>query len=485
MISVSEDFKNLMQSNIRPKIQPIITLKGIDNAGNDVQIQWTASQIKDVKFKRGFDPTGNELPYIELKWTEVYNDKLNAEAYPSKYSNITSLMSVQLEWEQYLDFFTKWKHLMQTSWGALFGKQQTWKFKPAFEKVKMPMLFLTARPEIKNNTVTWIARDFLYFLNEPVRKSFNYIYTQDVLLFKNPILYLLVSARQQFLRNDEFFQIMTESINLINEDYLFEKEMLDKSILLEGEIKNLLKNYSAIHSHWLNFDEKGRLIFCKLFDNEIRAHFSKHTMYKYPYVTKNYDIKEYQFKRYGLQENSQKQYSSNAPEKILYYQFGETAEESAIIGYQYRFDDLGRTVETANENQVYSEVDYCIQAGVPNGVNIIPLFITTTDEKLTNSTLNSGEIFNENNKINPYESIDFWAIDRFEFLKKYFNKNRLSFKFETLANVAIEAGDLIKLDTNMFDAEGNQIQKNAIVTSLEIVYNGVAKAKITAHEIGG
>ena len=72
MISVSQKFLELMQSNIRPKIEPTITVKGQDSEGNQVVLTWKPSNIQDMKYKRGIDPVGRTLPYMELTWTERY-----------------------------------------------------------------------------------------------------------------------------------------------------------------------------------------------------------------------------------------------------------------------------------------------------------------------------------------------------------------------------------------------------------------------------
>ena len=51
MISVSETFKNLMISNIRPKCEPKIRIYGADTSGNMIELIWTAGNIKDLKYK--------------------------------------------------------------------------------------------------------------------------------------------------------------------------------------------------------------------------------------------------------------------------------------------------------------------------------------------------------------------------------------------------------------------------------------------------
>ena len=129
MISVSQKFLELMQSNIRPKIEPTITVKGQDSEGNQVVLTWTPSNIQDMKYKREIDPVGRTLRYMELTWTERYYGKLNAENYPEKYNNIVKYMAVELSFEQSLGFFNTWKDLFSAgyTWKSIFDQFKTWK----------------------------------------------------------------------------------------------------------------------------------------------------------------------------------------------------------------------------------------------------------------------------------------------------------------------------------------------------------------------
>ena len=84
MMPVSDAYKELVKSNIRPKCEPIIKVSGLDDSGNEVELVWQAKNIKDMTFKRGIDPVGRELPYLELTWTEIYTGKFNETNYPEK-----------------------------------------------------------------------------------------------------------------------------------------------------------------------------------------------------------------------------------------------------------------------------------------------------------------------------------------------------------------------------------------------------------------
>ena len=45
MIQVSDGYKDLVKSNIRPKCEPIIKVSGIDNTGKEIELVWNAKNI--------------------------------------------------------------------------------------------------------------------------------------------------------------------------------------------------------------------------------------------------------------------------------------------------------------------------------------------------------------------------------------------------------------------------------------------------------
>ena len=51
MIPVSNAYKELVKSNIRPKCEPIIKVSGKDNNGKYIELVWQAKNIKDLNYK--------------------------------------------------------------------------------------------------------------------------------------------------------------------------------------------------------------------------------------------------------------------------------------------------------------------------------------------------------------------------------------------------------------------------------------------------
>ena len=159
MIPVSNAYKELVKSNIRPKCEPIIKASGKDNNGKYIELIWQAKNIKDLNYKRGIDPVGRELPYMELTWTEIYTGEFDAENYPEKYNNVARYMQVELSFVQNLGFHATWKSLFNkaTKWNDLFLGNVSWKGvknQVQQEVIRLPKMFLTARPKIEGKTIT-------------------------------------------------------------------------------------------------------------------------------------------------------------------------------------------------------------------------------------------------------------------------------------------------------------------------------------------
>ena len=239
MISVSQKFLELMKSNIRPKIEPTITVKGQDGEGNQVVLTWKPSNIQSLTYKRGIDPVGRTLPYMELTWTERYYGKLTAENHPEKYNNIAKYMAVELSFEQSLGFFNTWKNLFSEgyTWKSVLELVKTWrgvKRDVLKETVKLPTMFLAANPTVQGQTITWTARDLFYFLNQTQTKSFD-----KNINYRNPIRWFLLEERGNFRNSNEIFDAITATQKKAISDV---DGNIDKTIVFDGSTKNLLMN---------------------------------------------------------------------------------------------------------------------------------------------------------------------------------------------------------------------------------------------------
>ena len=219
-MSFSDKFLEIMNSNIRPKCEPKITVIGTDKNGNTQTITWNAKDIKSLTYHRSVDPTGRELPTMELQWTELYYGKYNADNFPLKYNNIGKYMAVNLEFHQYLGLFQTWKTLKSLTWKQV--KSLTWKQvknEVGYENIKMPTMFLAATPEISGHTIKWTARDALSFLTAQEVKGFGEKAggaPVTEIPYYNPIVYMLINARAGFYYSVELFDYLTRTINYFN-----------------------------------------------------------------------------------------------------------------------------------------------------------------------------------------------------------------------------------------------------------------------------
>ena len=102
------------------------------------------------------------------------------------------------------------------------------------------------------------------------------------------------------------------------------------------------------------------------------------------------------------------------------------------------------------------------------------------DEKITVGL--RGDSYVEDNRLNPYSASSTYMKNRANNLNKWYS-SKYTIEIESLSNFALELGDLIQVETNLYSGS-NQITKNAIILQIEMTYNGTLKQKTYAHEVG-
>ena len=114
-----------------------------------------------------------------------------------------------------------------------------------FETVKMPMMFLSATPEISGHTIKWTAKDALSFLTENQVKEFGASLSLGGSGLEipryNPIVYLLINARAAFNHSKELFDYYTRTINYFNG--LDKTNLLPAGIIFDGATDSHIMNY--------------------------------------------------------------------------------------------------------------------------------------------------------------------------------------------------------------------------------------------------
>lgn len=470
MIQVSDAYKELVKSNIRPKCEPIIKISGIDNTGEKIELVWNAKNIKDLKYKRGIDPVGRELPYMELTWTEIYTGKLNAQSYPEKYNNIAKYMAVELYFVQDLGFYNTWKTLFTSrkTWKELFSQIVTWKQlkkQSPQEVIKVPKMFLTAKPVIKGQTITWTARDFLFFLVERQVKSF-----KTGIDFLNPIRYFLVNERGNFISSPDLFNAITSTNINLAEFVVPNDPKIYRKIIFDGQTKDLIVKYAQLRNLYFDFSEDGSAQIKNLF-NLLRTDFvfNSNVMYNSPIITQSSNIATYSFKSYYLGKKTENKYKKSYTQK---YQIKN------VDVYRFDYDEYGEIVESDSNGP--SEINFALSFNKAD-IEVTP--ITWSKKENTISKKIIGETYEENNPCNPYSDKEAITTKRFNYLSNYFNDKSSSLEFEILPNLAVTTSDYGEVETNLYDDNGEKIHKYGVVVKTEISYNGSLKEKVYVHEL--
>lgn len=426
--AISDKCAEIMMSNIRPKAEPIIIAKSTNSDGTIKEIVWQAKDIKNLTFKSEIDPIGRTLPYMELVWTEIYDENKDFES-TKKYLSANRYMEVSFSVAQSLGFYNNWKILYNngTKWKDLFNAKNTWKqLKNDVQKeiITFPVLFLEDKPKIDGSTITWTARDFLYFLDTPISmiKSVEDSYTSVNTFFELP-RDILASEKTRLSNFKEISNVIAQAESWVNGFTYPSVGVLDfklrKPISISENAKNILLHYGNIESIWWSFDCNIPL-FVNFGGREWRGQAQRKTSF----------LKKTMF---------------NIPQKI---------KNSGVANFNFKYHDLDE-----NNNWV---------------------------SKNGKITLNSyGQDLNENNPLNPYDfsiSGDSGAR-RGDLYEKYFNQNAVVLQFECLPNFELFTGDIVKVQSNYFYVGGDPIMYEGLLVSQTLTYNGAFRQKTIVHEV--
>lgn len=471
MLPVSSKFLRLMHSNIRPKIEPTITVKGQDSNGNQVVLTWNASNIKGMTYRRGIDPLGRTLPYMELSWTEIYYGKLNAQNYPEKYNNIVKYMAVELSFEQSLGFFNTWSGLFSAdyTWKDVLEQFKTWKGVKrgvSKETIKLPTMFLVATPTIQGQTITWVARDLFYFLNQSHTKTF-----VTGINYRNPIRWFLLDERGNFRSSNELFDAITQTQLQATSDV---DGNINKTIVFDNSTKNLLMNYASIRNYYWDFVDNYAVLkpmsdlVNKTADVDVVFEFSSDIIRDYPEITQNLDMSAYSFKQYFAEVDEENKYTLTPAETISY---------KGANFYKYLFKGLG--IPSSNSGFSVSNIAKDTIDTVQS-ITVAPVNFNNYEDTIQIDGV--GSVYIEDNPLNPYSASDNYIMRRANIINEWFTTGNCSMKLNSLSNVAITTGDMVRVPTNLFD--GNErIIKNAVVVGIELTYNGSLKQSTLLHEV--
>lgn len=477
MISVSDKFLEIVNSNVRPPIKPIIKVSGRDANSNYISLTWNSNNIIDMSFKRGIDPTGQNLPFMELTWKEFYFGKLNSENYPEKYDNIVKYLMVDLSFELEQTTVRTWGDVSTLTWDELSSTLGTWgnvkKEKTSFVVSSIPKMMLLAKPTIDGHTITWTARDFMYFLDSEVSKSF----AKDI-AYENPIRWLLLNESTRFLENSlEQWYYLRDT-----QDFTMPSEAnLTDLLIFEGQTKNLLKDYASPRGYYWDFSKSKMEL--KNFSTLINKtspvfKFTKKIMRSNPKLSRNPDVLDYQFKRYYAESDTENSYTMT-PTGSVTYKYGLLQSKSVEVP-EYLYKGFGYSTAQSSQDSLIAKKGYGSPSIESEEITVTPVNYNSYDEKITIGL--RGDSYVEDNKLNPYSASSTYMQNRASNLDKWYSSKYLII-IDSLSNFALELGDLIQAETNLYDGS-DEVIKNAIIIQIEMTYNGVLKQKTYAHEVG-
>lgn len=488
MLEVSDQFRELMESNVRPKCEPTITIKDALGTGRD--LVWNAKNISKLTFKRGIDPIGRTLPFMELRWTEVYQGKLNENLYPQIYENVAALLPVELKFEQSLGFFNTWQNLLKSgnSWKDLVDKKITWKklkSEASKEEFVFPTLFLSAKPTVNENTIEWVAYDLLRFLD--FKQT---MYFDNDAFYGQIWCYILQNSGSPYLRNKDVIEYIQRSIPHFHPNG---KYKIASPVLVDGNTNSILKDSLSSISYYMDFSKDHISTF--LSDRDFKKtdfYIPLKIQYKNPVVLKNQNISVYQYNKYYLQENPDGEYEKEWDSFEVFLKKDDYSKD--IYVFTYIFNNYGKengpssyeiTTRNGGIKKAYSFGEFAT-GFIPNKndfkIKVIPIESNYIEQKIQ-SNLIDGEIFKEDNKTNGSSSSSKESKERYEFLNRYFNKKCDSVEISCAPNVALETSDIVKIETNLEDGFGKNKIKDAVIVEIELDYDGKLTQIIKVHEV--
>lgn len=408
MRSVSEDYQNLVKNTFRPKCEPTIAVKSKDGA-RDLHI-FKSSNIIDLKINQKIDVLGKELPTIEFEWSAFYN---NQNDYTKMmYSPVDLSFNQSLASSSSEDF--TWKKMYNYTWKRV-SEEFTWKrlgAKKSTTDIDFCRLFISEEPTIKENKITFKARDVLNFMNFQIIDVFGgNLGNTD---FYEPIEACLQKAIADL---PETATALISKIETSGENInrFLGNLKLDRKIEVSSSFKDFLRNYLSLKDAFIYLNSNGTLTARKFVSsgyNITGYTLNGNLMFKKPTIQELSDVKTY--------ENS--------------YNYWDSVNSKWVKG-------TNRVLGSAN-----------------------------------------GEIFTESNPLWAYREEDFTEsspnVSRAQHIDTYYFGGAKMIEVECLPNLAIEMGDVIKVNYG-------DVSNDAIVVQSELTYNGAFREKIYLHTMKG
>ena len=447
MLINDDRLNELMSKTIRPKCEPEIKVTFCTQDGEWVSKTFTSANVSSVKYKRGVDPVGRTLPYMELVWTETYLGNLSAENVELKYGMFDTLSHVSFALEQFTDFAGSDSIHFYT-----------------------PPLWLVGKPVMNGHEIVWTARDTMYFLNNKQEIGF-----QKGINFRNPLRYFLLDERAEHKSNDydsQFIYYLDRTQGAVIDE---NENPTDAIYVFDGTTKNILKDLASTRNYFWDFGRNE--MFFKSFSDllsktDVVHTFKGDTMKRYPELTENKNISAFTFTQHKAKVKTKDTYTLDTPDEVV--------EDMGVSVNRYDLEDWGTITGSDGGSYLPNTINKVVYTSSnTKSVDISPVSINSTEMFVNNNK--NGEMYSENNGC--YFADKFAKlITRMNLLNKYFNEDIYTMQFECLPHFAVEPCDLVGVQTNIFE-NGERVIKKGIVVEQELSYNGAWTEKLIVHEV--
>lgn len=333
---------------------------------------------------------------------------------------------VALSFSQSLGPYT-WRNFYDNYTWKEASENLTWKSlatKELTTDINFCTLFISEEPTIKDDKIIFKARNALYFMNAEVRDN---VYGSNLgnTSFCYPIQEFLESAKNNIPEN------ATALITTIDDSATriynyFEGEKLDRKIQVSSNFKDFLKNYLSLKNAYIYLNSSGG----------------------------------FQTKKFSHTEDVSGDYILDGNLMFNKPTVQETPKVS-IYENTYNYYDNVNDAWLKGNNRVLSSINV-------DNVEI-------------------GETFTEKNPLWAYRESDYEEnspnVLRYKHIDTYYYTGGKTIEVECLPNLAIEMGDVIKVEYR--DISNRDISNDVIVVKSELTYNGAFREKIYLHTMKG
>ena len=512
MKEISENLLKKLYSNTPPQAGIKISIKKTNreydgsqyNYNEQEVVSFREKDITNVSFSQNVDITGSELPSIKLSWEKNFFGELDEKLNPILDYELYERMAVDFSIIYKFSTYLSWKNVQEEnlSWKNIYDNSKTWRDlfydQKKEEEVKTKRTFLANPPKFESGKIKFESRDLLYFLSGKTlqRTSFITIDGEQAPTTREELISFILGEESLRLydSNDKSFDVALS--NTTFENITTRKNNLWENQIFVGTAKDVIRNCLSPICYFVDFKEDGSL-YVKNADfsiiqgeHDIKRKILLKNQQEYPQVTMGKDISNYIFDSSTFFVDYDNPYEVSP--SLVSIEGGE--------GYvSYVFYTKEPSTRYAKDGSYYPEIgtDHSVFESLENvrydiKGNSYPSFdlrlygIKQKSSTIIHKINEKGTEFKESNPFNAFglQGTRNFALQRANFLSEYYNSNNSSLVVKCFGDASIEPLDVVSVETNIKNRETKErVSKNGIVTSLDLVYNGVIKQTVSVHEI--